>query len=117
MRGRRRGSAWALAEGEGLRGLPWTVAIVPETEADGFNLRRGEGGTKLLEQELCGLGRDFILDDDVGLEALTILRDEMVGEVRGQPLVEGKQRLALQGIGDTLSKRSKTCHRDRECLF
>lgn len=74
-------SAWTLAEGKALGGLPWTVAIVPEAEAGGCDLAWREACLKLLEQELGCFGRDFILDDDMRQEALPILRDEMIGEV------------------------------------
>ena len=103
-----------LAEGEGLDGLPWALAVAPEAQAGSFDLPRSKAGLKLLQKGPGGLGCHFILDDDVRLEALAVLGSKVVGEGCGEMAVKGQQPLAFKGVGYPFAQRSETCDDDRK---
>jgi hypothetical protein len=63
-------------------------------------LRFGEGDGLEVGESLAGeVGGDFVLDDDVGLEALAGLRDEVWGEGCGDGRVEGREGWGLEEDG------------------
>lgn len=94
--------------------LPGAAEVVPEVEADGFEVLGGEGGLELGEQGAGGFGADFVLHDDVGLEALAILWGEMIGEGDGELPVEVQEFGCVKGVGYAAAEGAQASDRDAE---
>ena len=80
---------WLRGKGEGQRVVPGAVQVVPQVQADGFGFEGLEGALEVGEEELRAHGSGLVLDYDVRLERLTILRGKIAGEPLGEPGVQG----------------------------
>ena len=101
-----------VAEGEFGQMLPWTSKVAPEDEAGGVGGEGREGGGELGEGLAGGSGVDFVLDDDVGSEALAVLRGEPLGEGGGEACVEGAEGGGFELEGDSTAKGAEADYGD-----
>ncbi len=60
-----------------------------------------------MKQDFCGFGGDFVLNDDVGLELLAILRAEVFCKSSCQTAMQSQQRRAFEGVRDAFAEGSK----------
>ena len=86
---------------------PGTAEVLPEVEALGLDFEGLEGRLERAEEGAGGLGGDFVLNDDVGLEALAVLWGEVFGEGCGQLVVEGQEGGRGEGVGDAFAEGAK----------
>ncbi len=72
--------------------LPWTTEIVPEIKASCLHRPRCESAFKT-GQEIASSGRsDLVLNDHMRLEALSILRAEIINERMRELGMEREER-------------------------
>ncbi len=87
---------------------------MPEMQAGRFGVGSDEGGLELLEEHTGGCRSDFVLDDDMRLEFLVVLRSEIRGECFRKAAVKRLERGALERVGNAFTQGSNPGHGDVE---
>ena len=94
--------AGSVLELEGGEVLPGATEVAPQVETAGRDGAGDKVALELGEQGAGGFGGGLVLDDDVGMEGLFVLRDQVVGEDGGEFAVEVLERGRGEGVGLSL---------------
>ena len=84
--------------------FPWAAQVVPEVEAFRLNGPRREALFQLLQQITRGGWSDLVLDDDVRLKSLAILRGEIIGERLRELPVKALEGRRGEAVGDSFAE-------------
>ena len=87
--------------------LPGAVEVEPEVEAAGLDGGGCEVSLEVGEERAGGFGGGLVLDDDVGMEGLAVLRDEVGGEGGGEFAVQVHESWGGKGEGDAAAEGTK----------
>ena len=99
---------------EGPLVFPRATQVVPEIESLRLYGPRDEMWLQLLQQLACGGWRDLVLDNDVWLEALAVLRGEIVGKCLCQVRMETLKLGRGEAVGDSFAEGADAHNLQRE---